>query len=128
MAVRAIGSRLRRPEERTRSNVNEGPKTSAELVRARRNRRFEAAGLPYEQRHWEHQRSLPAMTEPRLSFLGWPNGPRNHTAQDTVAQDQSVEQHGAEMGEKGQKQEVSEYRVGLTQRGVQLRHRGENGR
>ena len=48
----------------------------------------------------------------------WANTPRNHAAQDAIAQDQRVEQHGAKVSEKGQKQEISKYRVGFAQRSV----------
>ena len=48
----------------------------------------------------------------------WANGPRNHTAQDAVTQNQRVEQHGTHVSEKGQEQEIGEYCMGFAQRGV----------
>jgi hypothetical protein len=46
--VKAIVRRLRRLEDQARSIMNERGETLAEVVRARRRRRLEAAGLPFD--------------------------------------------------------------------------------
>jgi hypothetical protein len=46
--VKAIVRRLRRLEDQARPIVNERGETLAEVVRARRRGRLEAAGLPFE--------------------------------------------------------------------------------
>jgi hypothetical protein len=47
--VKAIDRRLRRLEEQGKPQVNERGETHAEVIRARRRRRLEVAGLPYEE-------------------------------------------------------------------------------
>ena len=49
MVVNAIGRRLRRLEDQVQPGVNERGETPADVIRARRRRRLEAAGLPFEQ-------------------------------------------------------------------------------
>jgi hypothetical protein len=55
--VKAIVTRLRTLEDQARPRVNERGQTPAEVVRERRRRRLEAAGLPFDDR-------------PRKSFVG----------------------------------------------------------
>lgn len=55
--MKAVVRRLRRLEHQARPIVNERGQTQAEVVRARRRRRLEAQGLPFEDR-------------PRESFAG----------------------------------------------------------
>ena len=47
--MNAIERRLRRLEDQIKPRVNERGETAADVVRARRRRRLEAAGLPYEE-------------------------------------------------------------------------------
>jgi hypothetical protein len=49
VAVKAIGRRLRRLEDQIKPRVNERGETLADVIRARRRRRLEAAGLPSEE-------------------------------------------------------------------------------
>ena len=50
MAVNAIGRRLRRLEGQVKPRVNEHGETLADVIRARRRLRLEAAGLPCGER------------------------------------------------------------------------------
>ncbi len=47
--MNTIGRRLRRLEDQLKPRVNEHGETAADVVRARRRRRLEAAGLLYEE-------------------------------------------------------------------------------
>ena len=48
--MKAIVRRLRRLEDQARPMLNEHGQTLAEVIRERRRRRLEAAGLPFEDR------------------------------------------------------------------------------
>ena len=50
--MKAIDRRLRRLEEQARPQVNERDQRIAEVLRERRRRRLEAAGLPFKERSW----------------------------------------------------------------------------
>jgi hypothetical protein len=61
--VKAIVRRLRKLEYQARPVVNEHGKTLAEVVRERRRRRLEAAGLPFEDRPRESSAGAPSLSE-----------------------------------------------------------------
>jgi hypothetical protein len=61
--VKAIVRRLRRLEDQARPIVNERGQTPAEVVRERRRRRLDTAGLPFDE-------GLPLDDRPREIFAG----------------------------------------------------------
>ena len=69
--MKAIARRLRRLEDQARPVLNESGQTPAEVVRERRRRRLEAAGLPLEDRPRE---SLRGQTLPEAIRMGRPPG------------------------------------------------------
>lgn len=71
---------------------------------------------------------LPASPSQSASIFRPANGPRNHTVQESVAQDQRVEQYRTYVGKKGGEQKIREDRVRCTQCGIELRARGQNRR
>jgi hypothetical protein len=61
--MKAIVKRLRRLEDRVKPIVNERGQTPAEVVRERRRRRLEAAGLPFEDPPWGCFAGAPTLAE-----------------------------------------------------------------
>ncbi len=74
--MNAIGRRLRRLEDQLKPRVNEHGETAADVVRSRRRRRLEAAGLPYEDRPREISAALGQGAKP---FVGQVRGPESET-------------------------------------------------
>ena len=63
--MKAITRRLRRLEERLAPQANEHAQRAADIIRERRRRRLEAAGLPFDDLDWKR---ITAATGPRLSI------------------------------------------------------------
>jgi hypothetical protein len=74
--VKAIVRRLRRLEDQSRPTVNAHGQTLAEVIRERRRRRLEAAGLPFDDRPLEILSGAQSLSEAIRMGRGRASGSR----------------------------------------------------